>query len=341
MLYRSVAAKRFGDRTGLRAQEFDVSDIDVLDFEVCRFCYLSRGPAPAGRVPAAPGIPTGRPDVVTDRLEGKVAFITGAGTGIGRSASELFAGEGARVVVAEIDAASGAETEERIRSAGGEAVWVETDVTDAGSVRAAFERAVDRFGRLDVLYNNAGGSTTIDGPVTEAPEEEFWRVIRLDLFGTFLGCKYGIPRLIESGGGSVINTSSNVALMAVRGRDCYTAAKGAVASMTRSMAAEYAEHGVRVTRSRPGRPARRASPLWRRRTNTWIGSCGRASSSDGASPGMSRTWRSISLPTNRGSPRGRSSPWTAARRSDDTGPPSRPGPDSVVGTWLHLGESID
>ncbi len=189
---------------------------------------------------------------MTDRLAGKVAFITGAGTGIGRSASELFASEGARVVVAEIDPASGAETEERIRTAGGDALWVETDVTDAASVRTAFARAVDRFGRLDIVYNNAGGSTTIDGPVTEAPEEEFWRVIRLDLFGTFLGCKYGIPRLIESGGGSVINTSSNVALMAVRGRDCYTAAKGAVASMTRSMAAEYAEQGVRVNAIAPG-----------------------------------------------------------------------------------------
>ena len=120
---------------------------------------------------------------MTDRLEGKVAFITGAGTGIGRCASELFASEGARIVVAEIDAASGAETEERIRSAGGEALWVETDVTDAGSVRAAIDRAVDRFGRLDVVYNNAGGSTQVDGPVTEAPEDEFWRVIRLDLFG--------------------------------------------------------------------------------------------------------------------------------------------------------------
>ena len=189
---------------------------------------------------------------MTDRLEGKVAFITGAGTGIGRCASELFASEGARIVVSEIDAATGAETEERIRSAGGEALWIETDVTDAESVRAAIDHAVDRFGRLDVVYNNAGGSTQVDGPVTEAPEDEFWRVIRLDLFGTFLGCKYGIPRLIESGGGSVINTSSNVALMAVRGRDCYTAAKGGVASMTRSMAAEYARHGVRVNAIAPG-----------------------------------------------------------------------------------------
>lgn len=189
---------------------------------------------------------------MTDRLEGKVAFITGAGTGIGRNAAELFASEGARVVVAEIDPASGAETERRIRAAGGEAVWTGTDVTEAGSVRASIEKAVERFGRLDVLYNNAGGSTRIDGPVTEAPEEEFWRAIRLDLFGTFLVCKYGIPRLIEAGGGSVINTSSNVALMAVRGRDCYTAAKGGVASMTRSMAAEYAKHGIRVNAVAPG-----------------------------------------------------------------------------------------
>ena len=102
-------------------------------------------------------------------------------------------------------------------------LWVGTDVTDTEGVRDALARAVDRFGRLDGLYNNAGGSTEVDGPVTEAPEEEFWRVIKLDLFGTFLVCKYGIPRLIESRGGSVINTSSNVALMALRGRDCYTA----------------------------------------------------------------------------------------------------------------------
>ena len=189
---------------------------------------------------------------MTDRLEGKVAFITGAGTGIGRSAAELFAGEGARIVVAEIDPAAGAETVQRIQAAGGEALWVDTDVTESGSVRASIEKAVERFGRLDVLYNNAGGSTLVDGPVTEAPEEEFWRAIRLDLFGTFLVCKYGIPKLIEAGGGSVINTSSNVALMAVQGRDCYTAAKGGVASMTRSMAAEYAKHGIRVNAIAPG-----------------------------------------------------------------------------------------
>ena len=185
------------------------------------------------------------------RLAGKVAFITGSGTGIGRDAAELFASEGARVVVAEIDPVSGAETQERVRDAGGEALWVGTDVTDAESVQAALGAAAAHFGRLDVLYNNAGGSTQVDGPVTEAPDEEFWRVIKLDLFGTFLVCKHGIPHLIEAGGGSVINTSSNVALMALRGRDCYTAAKGGVASMTRSMAAEYARHGIRVNAIAP------------------------------------------------------------------------------------------
>ena len=211
---------------------------------------------------------------MSGRLEGKVAFITGAGTGIGRTASELFAAEGASVVVAEIDPGSGAETEERVRAAGGAGMWVGTDVTDARSVRDALDRGVTQFGRLDVLYNNAGGSTLVDGPVTEAPEEEFWRVIKLDLFGTFLVCKYGIPRLIESGGGSVINTSSNVALMALRGRDCYTAAKGGVASMTRSMAA-----GVRTAR-RPGERDRA-----RRDANTAscrIGRSKRAHRPDGA-----------------------------------------------------------
>ena len=186
------------------------------------------------------------------RLEGKVAFITGAGTGIGRQAAELFASEGARVAIAEVDASSGEETARRVRESGGDAEWLETDVTDSASVRAAVERTVERYARLDVVYNNAGGSTQVDGPVTEAPEEEFWRAIRLDLFGTFLVCKHAIPKLIEGGGGSVINTASNVALMAVRGRDCYTAAKGGVASMTRSMAAEYARYGIRVNAVAPG-----------------------------------------------------------------------------------------
>lgn len=182
------------------------------------------------------------------RLEGKVALITGAGAGIGRATACLFAREGARVVVAEIAGAAGEET---AHLAGNGAIAVRTDVTDEDSVRACVSTALRHFGRLDVLHNNAGGSTPQDGTVVDAPLEEFWRVIKLDLFGTFLGCRHGIPALIASGGGSVINMSSNLALMGIRGRDCYTAAKGGVAALTRSLAVEYASAGVRVNAIAP------------------------------------------------------------------------------------------
>jgi NAD(P)-dependent dehydrogenase (short-subunit alcohol dehydrogenase family) len=182
------------------------------------------------------------------RLEGKVAFITGAASGIGRATAVLFAREGARVVVADIAVAAGEET---AHIAGNGAIAIRTDVTDESSVRTAIRATLDQFGRLDVLHNNAGGSTPQDNTVVEAPVEEFWRVIKLDLFGTFLGCRYGIPALIQSGGGSVINMSSNLALMGITGRDCYTAAKGAIAALTRSLAVEYAPQRVRVNALAP------------------------------------------------------------------------------------------
>jgi NAD(P)-dependent dehydrogenase (short-subunit alcohol dehydrogenase family) len=189
------------------------------------------------------------------RLDGKVAFITGGGGGIGRATAERFAEEGAKVVIAEINEAVGEPAAESARNAaanrGGDAHFVKCDVTDRASVEAAVKETISRFGKLDILHNNAGGSTTADGPVTEAPEEEFWRVIKLDLYGTFLCSKIAIPEIIKAGGGSVINMSSNVALMAFPGRDCYTAAKGGVASMTRSMAAEYAPHKIRVNAIAP------------------------------------------------------------------------------------------
>jgi NAD(P)-dependent dehydrogenase (short-subunit alcohol dehydrogenase family) len=182
------------------------------------------------------------------RLEGKVAFITGAAAGIGRATAVLFAREGARVVVADIADAAGEET---AHLAGNGAIAIRTDVTDESSVRAAIRTTVDKFGRLDVLHNNAGGSTPQDNTVVEAPIEEFWRVIKLDLFGTFLCCRHGIPALIGSGGGSVINMSSNIALMGIHGRDCYTAAKGGIAALTRSLAVEFAPQRVRVNALAP------------------------------------------------------------------------------------------
>ena len=185
------------------------------------------------------------------RLEGKVALITGAGTGIGRATAQLMAGEGAKVVVAELNAAAGEQTAQLIHQAGGIAIAIPTDVTDPDSIKAAVDKAVQHYGALHVLHNNAGGSTNVDNTVVDAPIEEFWRVIKLDLFGTFLGCRFGIPAIIASGGGSVINMSSNVALMGVPGRDCYTAAKGGVSSMTRSMAVEFAPNKVRVNAIAP------------------------------------------------------------------------------------------
>ncbi|WP_218127464.1 SDR family NAD(P)-dependent oxidoreductase [Belnapia rosea] len=184
-------------------------------------------------------------------MAGKVAFITGAGTGIGRSTAELFAREGARVVIAEIDAPSGEGTAHRIQAAGGDAIAITTDVGEPSSIEAAIRQAVQHYGRLDVLHNNAGGSTSVDADVTQVPIEEFWRAIRLDLFGTFLGCRFGIPEIIRSGGGSVINMASVVALMGFPGRDCYTAAKGGVAALTRSLAVEFGPQRVRVNAIAP------------------------------------------------------------------------------------------
>ncbi len=185
------------------------------------------------------------------RLDGKVAFITGAAGGIGRAICARYIEEGAQIAAADIQAEAVAECLAEA-SAGERGLALACDITDPASVRRAIADTVARYGRLDILCNVAGGSSAADARVTEAPDEEFWRVIKLDLYGTFLCCKHAIPEIARSGGGAIVNMASMVALMALTERDCYTAAKGGVASMTRSMAVEYAPDNIRVNAIAPG-----------------------------------------------------------------------------------------
>jgi NAD(P)-dependent dehydrogenase (short-subunit alcohol dehydrogenase family) len=195
------------------------------------------------------------------RLDGKVALITGAGSGQGRAAARLFAERGARVTVAEVNEESGKSAAREVDS-GGESLAVRCDVSQAGEVRAAVEATVSAFGRLDILYNNAALWYPARGNyrpgITDAPspllEENIWdRTIAVDLKGIYLCCKYGIPAMQEGGSGSIINTSSIAALRVGRGAsDAYTAAKGGVIAMTRTLAVEHAQYGIRCNCIIPG-----------------------------------------------------------------------------------------
>ncbi len=186
------------------------------------------------------------------RLDSKVAFITGASGGIGEVTARRFAEEGAKVVLAARSRDKGEKIAAEIVAAGGAAAFVETDVTEPDSVEAAFGETEKRFGRLDILFNNAGGSSPADGPLTDTPLEEFWRCIKLDLFGTWLCSRSAIPLMRKSGGGSIINSASIMGAMGVPNRDAYTAAKGGIIALTRSMAVEFAKDNIRTNVVIPG-----------------------------------------------------------------------------------------
>jgi len=184
------------------------------------------------------------------RLAGKTTLITGAGSGIGRCSAEAFAREGARVVVGDVDEAAGERTAAAIREAGGEALFVRLDVTDPDSARAAVEAAVDRYGALDVLFNNAGVSAV--GALEEIEPDAWDRVVNVNLRGVYLMCKYALPHMKARRSGAIINMSSCAAEMGLARRAAYAATKGAVLALTKSMQVDCAPYGIRVNALLPG-----------------------------------------------------------------------------------------
>ena len=187
------------------------------------------------------------------RLDGKVALITGGASGMGKVASELFAREGGKVVLTDVSDEPGEATAAGITATGGDAVYVHADVSKEADAEAMVAAAVERFGRLDVLYNNAGIMPGDDGSVHLTTEEVWDKVLAVNVKGVAFGCKYGIPAMLESGGGSIINVASFVAWMgAATSQTAYTSSKGAVLSMTREIAVEYARKGIRCNALCPG-----------------------------------------------------------------------------------------
>jgi NAD(P)-dependent dehydrogenase (short-subunit alcohol dehydrogenase family) len=187
------------------------------------------------------------------RLEGKVALITGGGSGMGMVASRLFASEGAKIVLTDVADQAGEAVVGEIAAAGGEAAFVHADVSVEADAKSMVDATVERFGRLDVLYNNAGVMMSADGSV-DAMDESVWdTTLAVNVKGVAFGCKFGVPAMIASGGGSIINVASFVAWMgAATSQTAYTASKGAVLAMTREIAVEYARKGLRCNALCPG-----------------------------------------------------------------------------------------
>jgi NAD(P)-dependent dehydrogenase (short-subunit alcohol dehydrogenase family) len=190
---------------------------------------------------------------MTGRLDGKVALITGAGSGMGREASVLFAREGARVVACDLVAEAGEATVDAVRDAGGEATFVRADVSQWDDCVAMVQCATDTYGALHVLYNNAGVFPADDGGVLDTPESTWERVMEVNLKGVWLGCRAGVPAMLASGGGSIVNVASFVALVgAATAQIAYTASKGGVLALTRELAVEYARQDIRANALCPG-----------------------------------------------------------------------------------------
>jgi NAD(P)-dependent dehydrogenase (short-subunit alcohol dehydrogenase family) len=179
------------------------------------------------------------------RLDGKVAIVTGGGSGMGQATSILWAKEGAKVVVADVNVEGGKQTVQTIKDAGGEATFVQADVSKASDAKKMVEFAVKTYGKLNILFNNAGILISRGIKTADITEEDADKLIAVNFKGVFLGTKYAIPEIIKSGGGSIITTGSDSAFHGGGGGSIYAATKGAVVTFARNVAAEYAKKGIR------------------------------------------------------------------------------------------------
>ena len=185
------------------------------------------------------------------KLQDKVAFLTGAGAGIAKATAKAYVAEGARVAIIELNRAAGEAAERDIRALGGDAIFVETDVTKDDSMKFAMDATIAHFGRLDVIFNCAGGSLQEDVPVHEMDLAVWHHTINLNLLHPFLSCRHGIPHMIKSGGGAIINVTSHLGLMGSM-KPAYAATKGGIISFTKTLAAQYVAHNIRANAIAPG-----------------------------------------------------------------------------------------